>query len=1507
MKKVFLYFSSFVLLCGILLAGTGQKERGKNEILHRSGGNSYPMPFVLDGDNPQTQPAISTGYYVVNSVDVATAPWRPNPATAFEPLERDPQLWRRIVSGPNQFPSSFWTNHPEGKPYFRNPSDMTDSTDDAFAGPIPIKLATPFYFNGVRYDSFYVSTNGFIVLTNRRYYYDQNGNRYIPQGETSAYDPNSDDPRARSGDGLNDPTPDNYGYQYIALGTSSGNGSATQGARNPNNVPFNNSLFNSWNAAIIAPFWDDLQISVFNEDLNQPDDFAKVYYKRSPNGDKLIIYFVNIAPIGIKGTPYGNVNFPANIRPFSDVPFVSANAQIILNSADSSITFVYENFQGVVTVSSRPVFSNWFFFLNSTIGVRGQAPFPNGTRYTQYTMYSHNGTPYVVGGNTQSLDALLGRSNYAIKFKQWKNVLRVVGMKYFVRDPNTNQFTKEVEDPNNFELLIGDPLLGAIQPVGIFQNLTNDIQGSNGVNFQEQAIDFRVRFRISNDVINDTIVYNRQLCIDSATLALGYQNWDNLTYGARLIDADGDPIPFPGNNNLNGVPPYAFVEVKFPPFETNVYLPNQIGRLTATVIAEPRQCEGGALGGYADRWPFDDTVKVRLFGVKRLTSFYDNVNDFSVVKRLGPIPSANKWVSIDADVVDGDQATYNPPPPRGLAGNNPLFQISSPVIRLNRDRLDGSRVAQGGDMIVSFPIDIRGKEGAVLAFSVERTGKPPAGSFDRDWSAQTAIGPEHRAINNGNVNQNAPGNNPDLLVVEFAKPSPDGYSNIVNIPDNTWNVHPRLDDPGKTYTDNPAFSLFGGGGYIRGFSELNPDSAISKAAGLRADIFDDGKDDHFQRVYIPLPDYLFNPTDYFTDGNYPDAGKYFRFRIRLEAREHYGPPYPVSDDADNFYIDNVEIIPLLEVPDLEIAYVKAKWPYTQAPASQCQRIPIEVKVYNNSSFAAQSFAVQVWIKRRNDPDNRRVYCRYISVPQLAPHSSVVLQMPVWNARLTTPGEYVISARVVYNLVTGDANAQNDSTFSIFNLVFGDSFAYDPVNAQNDAPQEAQIQGKGLNLLGAASGGYDFYTAFGTPVGSGTLAAKFQILTQDTILGYKAYFGSLNQDLLNIRFQVYRDAGGAPGQVINASRILRQRGLDDIRTVDCAFGCFNEYTDYVLPFPVILPPSTYWVGITQLGAEGYELGASKYRMGMVTTHYNTLPPAVGANGTSLLIHKEFREFNRQGRLINSNVFAFENSAGSGTWTQFTPTVGNPAYAFLNHQGNVPPATYTRGTWVPMIRPYFGQRSFASPPVYEDSTQCTIVPVEITTFRGVPKPEGIALSWETASEINNAGFYVQRRVVSGKENCDCEGWVDLGFIPGAGNSSQPRSYGYLDHNVANGTTYQYRLRQVDFDGSQSYSNIVEITYDYTGLAVLSPSHPNPFSDNTIIAYSLPETQHVRLVITDMHGNVVRTLVDGIQEAALEHSVLWDGRNDNGQLVASGLYFCKLVLGERQTLVQPIHFIR
>lgn len=91
----------------------------------------------------------------------------------------------------------------EGYRYFRNPAQHDrylnrldlgtgiDTTTMAIAGPIPIGFA--FYFNGLRYDSFYVSPRGIVALTNRRYLYDAEGNRTIPPNKADCYDPMSAD------------------------------------------------------------------------------------------------------------------------------------------------------------------------------------------------------------------------------------------------------------------------------------------------------------------------------------------------------------------------------------------------------------------------------------------------------------------------------------------------------------------------------------------------------------------------------------------------------------------------------------------------------------------------------------------------------------------------------------------------------------------------------------------------------------------------------------------------------------------------------------------------------------------------------------------------------------------------------------------------------------------------------------------------------------------------------------------------------------------------------------------------------------------------------------------------------------------------------------------------------------------------------------------------------------------------------------------------------------------
>ncbi|MCP4634251.1 MAG: T9SS type A sorting domain-containing protein, partial [candidate division Zixibacteria bacterium] len=81
-------------------------------------------------------------------------------------------------------------------------------------------------------------------------------------------------------------------------------------------------------------------------------------------------------------------------------------------------------------------------------------------------------------------------------------------------------------------------------------------------------------------------------------------------------------------------------------------------------------------------------------------------------------------------------------------------------------------------------------------------------------------------------------------------------------------------------------------------------------------------------------------------------------------------------------------------------------------------------------------------------------------------------------------------------------------------------------------------------------------------------------------------------------------------------------------------------------------------------------------------------------------------------------------------------------------------------------------------------------------------------------------------------------------------------------------------------------------------LSQSYPNPFNPMATIPYGLPKASQVKLVVYDITGRFVKTLVDDYQSAGYKY-VIWDGTNESGDNVATGIYFYNLHAGEFQKL--------
>ena len=172
----------------------------------------------------------------------------------------------------------------------------------------------------------------------------------------------------------------------------------------------------------------------------------------------------------------------------------------------------------------------------------------------------------------------------------------------------------------------------------------------------------------------------------------------------------------------------------------------------------------------------------------------------------------------------------------------------------------------------------------------------------------------------------------------------------------------------------------------------------------------------------------------------------------------------------------------------------------------------------------------------------------------------------------------------------------------------------------------------------------------------------------------------------------------------------------------------------------------------------------------------------------------------------------------------------------------------------------------------------LPVELTSFTSKLLNDKIQLNWVTKTEVNNYGFNVERRINEGE-------WNSIGFVEGHGNSNSPKEYSYSDKDLfAGGSKFQYRLKQVDTDGSFEYSDVVEVEV-VPNQYELSQNYPNPFNPSTTIRFSLPQASQIKINIYNMIGEQVATIADGMYEAGY-HKVTFNASN-----LPSGAYIYRI----------------
>ena len=183
----------------------------------------------------------------------------------------------------------------------------------------------------------------------------------------------------------------------------------------------------------------------------------------------------------------------------------------------------------------------------------------------------------------------------------------------------------------------------------------------------------------------------------------------------------------------------------------------------------------------------------------------------------------------------------------------------------------------------------------------------------------------------------------------------------------------------------------------------------------------------------------------------------------------------------------------------------------------------------------------------------------------------------------------------------------------------------------------------------------------------------------------------------------------------------------------------------------------------------------------------------------------------------------------------------------------------------------------------------VPVELASFTATTNGNEVLLNWSTATELNNLGFEIQRSI-DGKE------FFTVGFVNGHGTTTEQQSYSYADKNLDNGN-YYYRLKQVDYDGSYEYSDVIEVDYRASSSYLLEQCYPNPFNPTTSIGFGVQTKSNVKIIVLNAIGEEVAVVLNEEREPGF-HQVEFNAAN-----LPSGVYFYELKAGEYSSVKKMV----
>lgn len=200
-------------------------------------------------------------------------------------------------------------------------------------------------------------------------------------------------------------------------------------------------------------------------------------------------------------------------------------------------------------------------------------------------------------------------------------------------------------------------------------------------------------------------------------------------------------------------------------------------------------------------------------------------------------------------------------------------------------------------------------------------------------------------------------------------------------------------------------------------------------------------------------------------------------------------------------------------------------------------------------------------------------------------------------------------------------------------------------------------------------------------------------------------------------------------------------------------------------------------------------------------------------------------------------------------------------------------------------YYSGITLATGVIKLEKDTSVVVPVELVSFSALSfGNKKVELKWATATEVNNAGFEIERSLNNPQSAILNLQWTKIGFVKGNGTTTERKSYIFADENISTGK-YSYRLKQIDFDGSFKYSNIVSINISSPASFSLKQNYPNPFNPVTSIGYSIPYSSKITLSVYNILGQLIIKLEDGIKDAG-NYSIKFNAEN-----LTSGVYIYSL----------------